>query len=260
MVNASKLLFQQNISGAFLRKPLIVGLLEFLEGAHQLGMRHHRVGRNARLGLKFIVSINIHMVLLGYGQVFAARAAAALRRVPRLRQKCSSDVRKVPARERYSPRQNQAAAIAAAPALRNVSAGRVTASGLEAVLEALRFEVLFHGVGREARAHLDVAALLGFRSQRLVLRGALAARSGAMFGLELRIGRHAALQISIEISIQVLRKVSPKIGGRHTLVVEAALVHGIGLAHEDVRGHFVFGAAKLTERCQKDQIIKCLGG
>ena len=62
---------------AFLRKLLLIRFLEFLKGAHQLGMRHHRVGRNARLGLKpglkFIVSINIHMVLLGYGQVFAVR-------------------------------------------------------------------------------------------------------------------------------------------------------------------------------------------
>ena len=71
----------------------------------------------------------------------------------------------------------------------------------------------------------------------------------------MRIGRHAALQISIHVTQGLL-----KIGGRHTLVVEPALVHGIGLAHEDVRGHFVLGTAKLTERRQKDQIIKRLGG
>jgi len=76
------------------------------------------------------------------------------------------------------------------------------------------------------------------------LRGALAARGGAMLGFGDRIGRHASL-----------------LGGRrHALVVEAALVHGVSLADENVRGHFVFRAAKLTERRQKDQIIKRLGG
>src|SRR5262249_55862686 len=74
--------------------------------------------------------------------------------------------------------------------------------------------------------------------------GALAARGGAMLRFSVRIGRHASL-----------------LGGRrHALVVEAAPVHGVGLADENMRGHFVFRAAKLTERRQKDQIIKRLGG
>src|SRR5262249_20840722 len=116
--------------------------------------------------------------------------------------------------------------------------------GLQAVLEALRFHALFHGAAGEARAHFIVAALLGFRGQRLVLRGALAARGSAMLRFGAGIGRHASL-----------------LGGRrHALVVEAALVHGVGLADEKMRGHFVFRAAERTERCQKDQIIKRLGG
>jgi hypothetical protein len=117
-------------------------------------------------------------------------------------------------------------------------------SGLQAVLEALRFHALFDSAAGEARAHLVVAALLRFGGQRLVLRGALAARGGAMLRFNVRIGRHASL-----------------LGGRrHALVVEAALVHRVGLADENMRGHFVFRAAKLTERRQKDQIIKRLGG
>jgi hypothetical protein len=74
-VNASKFLIQENISSVSYSpgEPQIIGLLEFLEGPHQCGMRHRRVGRNARLGLKFILGINIHMFLLGYGQIFAAR-------------------------------------------------------------------------------------------------------------------------------------------------------------------------------------------
>src|SRR5215470_15155300 len=130
---------------------------------------------------------------------------------------------------------------------RGSNAYRVTAatrSGLEAVLEALRFHALFHGAAGEARAHLVVAAQLRFRGQRFVLRGALAARGGAMLRFSARIGRHASLLD----------------GRRHALVVEAALVHGVGLADENMRGHFVFRAAKLTERRQKDQIIKRLGG
>jgi hypothetical protein len=76
-VNASKFLIQENISSVSYSpgEPQIIGLLEFLEGPHQCGMRHRRVGRNARLGLKFILGINIHMFLLGYGQIFAAQRA-----------------------------------------------------------------------------------------------------------------------------------------------------------------------------------------
>jgi len=117
-------------------------------------------------------------------------------------------------------------------------------SGLEAVIEALRFHTLFHGAAREARAHLVVAAQLRFRGQRFVLRGALAARGGAMLCFSARIDRHASL-----------------LGGRrHALVVKAALVHGVGLADENMGGHFVFRAAELTERRQKNQIIKRFGG
>src|SRR5262245_65849019 len=65
-----------------------------------------------------------------------------------------------------------------------------------------------------------------------------------MLRFSARIGRHASLLD----------------GRRHALVVEAALVHAVGLADENMRGHFVFRAAKLTERRQKDQIIKSFGG
>jgi hypothetical protein len=61
--------------------------------------------------------------------------------------------------------------------MRAVSARRQRlALRLQAVLEPLRFHALFHGAAGEARAHLVVAAQLGFLGQRLVLRGALAAR------------------------------------------------------------------------------------
>jgi hypothetical protein len=43
------------------RQAQVVGFLEGLEGAHHLGMRHHRVERNARLGLKFVRSVDIHL-------------------------------------------------------------------------------------------------------------------------------------------------------------------------------------------------------
>src|SRR5262249_57228455 len=85
------------------------------------------------------------------------------------------------------------------PALpRGSNAYRVTAatrSGLEAVLEALRFHALFHGAAGEARAHLVVAAQLRFRGQRFVLRGALAARGGAMLRFSARIGRHTSFLV-----------------------------------------------------------------
>ena len=125
------------------------------------------------------------------------------------------------------------------------------ASGLEAVLETLRFHALFGRTGREARAHFDIAALFGFRGKRLVLRGALAQRGRLMngFGAGSSVTPHSKSQSGFSL-----------FGGRYALVVEAALVHGVGLADENVRGHFVLGAAKLTERRQKDQIIKRLGG
>jgi len=48
------------------------------------------------------------------------------------------------------------------------------ASGLEAVLETLRFHALLGRTGREAHAHFDIAALFGFRGKRLILRSAAA--------------------------------------------------------------------------------------
>ena len=122
--------------------------------------------------------------------------------------------------------------------------GQNIRSGLQAIFQTLCLDALLGRAGGEARAHLEIAPLFGFGGERLVLRGALAGRGRAMLDFGARIGLHASL-----------------LGGRrHALVVEAALVHGVSLANEDVRGHFVFGAAKLTERRQKDQIIKRLGG
>jgi hypothetical protein len=62
-VDAREFLFQHDVLVA-LGKPLVIGVLEGLESAHHLAMRHHGVERNARLGLKFIVGIDIHWLLL----------------------------------------------------------------------------------------------------------------------------------------------------------------------------------------------------
>ena len=62
VVDAGELLLDHDVAGALVgeRQALVVGLLEGLEGAHHLGMRHHRVERNARLGLEIIVGVDIH--------------------------------------------------------------------------------------------------------------------------------------------------------------------------------------------------------
>ena len=43
---------------------LVVRLLERLEGAHHLAVRHHGLGRNAGLGLEFVLQVHIHVCLL----------------------------------------------------------------------------------------------------------------------------------------------------------------------------------------------------
>ena len=65
-IDAGQLLVDQHVAGALLlqRQALVVGLLEGVEGAHHLGMRHHRVERYARFGLKLGMGIDIHLVLL----------------------------------------------------------------------------------------------------------------------------------------------------------------------------------------------------
>jgi hypothetical protein len=52
-VEAREFLLQHDVAGALVaeRLVLVVGVLEGLEGAHHLAMRHHGVERNARLGL-----------------------------------------------------------------------------------------------------------------------------------------------------------------------------------------------------------------
>src|SRR5262249_19052933 len=44
------------------------------------------------------------------------------------------------------------------------------------------------------------------------------------------------------------------------LLVEAALVHSVGLAHQDVRGNLVLGAAELSESCEQYQVVERLFG
>ena len=63
-VEARELFLQHDVAAAPFdgREPLVIGLLERLEGAHHFAMRHHGVERNARLGLEF--GIDIHWVLL----------------------------------------------------------------------------------------------------------------------------------------------------------------------------------------------------
>ena len=85
-VNASKFLIQENISSVSYSpgEPQIIGLLEFLEGPHQYGMRHRRVGQNAPpLGLKFILGINIQYVSPSVTDSFLPRASTATSRAPR---------------------------------------------------------------------------------------------------------------------------------------------------------------------------------
>src|SRR5215468_5434364 len=45
---------------------------------------------------------------------------------------------------------------------------------------------------------------------------------------------------------------------RHPLLVEAALVHGIGLAHQDVGGDLVLSAAELAQRGEQNEIVEGL--
>src|SRR5262249_1568710 len=101
------------------------------------------------------------MVLLGYGWFFRATAMSRTSR-----------------RETFQKCRLKAGALRAR--IRRCCAVSALRSGLQAVLEALRFHALLDGAAGEARAHLVVAALLRFGGQRLVLRGALAARGGAM--------------------------------------------------------------------------------
>ena len=42
------------------------------------------------------------------------------------------------------------------------------------------------------------------------------------------------------------------------LLVEAALVHGVGFAHQDVGGDLVFGATELSQRGKQNEIIESL--
>ena len=58
-VDAGELFLQHDVTVALV-EPLVVGLLEGLEGAHHLGVRHHRVLRNAGLGLQIVGSVDIH--------------------------------------------------------------------------------------------------------------------------------------------------------------------------------------------------------
>jgi len=39
--------------------------------------------------------------------------------------------------------------------------------------------------------------------------------------------------------------------------MKTARVHVVGLANQDVRGHFVFGTAKFPKRCKLNEIIEC---
>jgi hypothetical protein len=81
-VEARELFLQHDVAGTLVaeRLVLVVGVLERLEGAHHLAMRHHGVERNARLGLEIVVGIDIHWVLLANGcdSPFAQPAASRL--------------------------------------------------------------------------------------------------------------------------------------------------------------------------------------
>jgi hypothetical protein len=81
-VEARQLFLQHDVAGALFaeRQALVVGVLEGLEGAHHLAMRHHGVERNARLGLELIVGIDIHWFLLVNG-CESARRRSVLHRV-----------------------------------------------------------------------------------------------------------------------------------------------------------------------------------
>src|SRR5262245_42906813 len=48
------------------------------------------------------------------------------------------------------------------------------------------------------------------------------------------------------------------IGRADPLIVEAVLMHGMGLAHEDVGRNLVLGAAKFPARSEQDQVIESL--
>jgi len=58
-VDACEPLLQHDV-GVALVEPLVIGLLEGLEGAHHLAMRDYRFRRNARLGFQVVVGIDIH--------------------------------------------------------------------------------------------------------------------------------------------------------------------------------------------------------
>ncbi len=67
-IDARELFLQHDVAAApLVVEPLVVGLLERLEGAHQLAMRHHGVERNARLGFQIVVgSISIEVLLVDW--------------------------------------------------------------------------------------------------------------------------------------------------------------------------------------------------
>src|SRR5262245_5287369 len=49
-----------------------------------------------------------------------------------------------------------------------------------------------------------------------------------------------------------------RLGGGNSLLVESALMHRIGLAHENVRRDLVLGAAEFSESGKKHQVVECL--
>src|SRR5262249_39424016 len=61
-------------------------------------------------------------------------------------------------------------------------------------------------------------------------------------------GRHAARPAQ---SLRLIRL-------RHPLLVEAALVHGMGFAHQDVGGDLVLGAAELAQRGEQNEVVEGL--
>ncbi len=81
-VDARELLLDEHVAAAPFAgaEPLVVRILEGLEGPHQFAVRHHGVGRNARLGLELVVHLHIHVCLLVSGIELKPHAHAFMAR------------------------------------------------------------------------------------------------------------------------------------------------------------------------------------
>src|SRR5262245_33302883 len=83
-IKARDFLLKHHVNGALFGQPLVVGFLELLEGAHHLGMRHHRIGRMPALVSSPVlvsISISFSFVMDGCCRPRAAARRVALRRI-----------------------------------------------------------------------------------------------------------------------------------------------------------------------------------